>query len=257
MKIVAVINQKGGVAKTTTSINLAAGLTKHGAKVLLIDLDPQGNTTSGLNIQRENYKYTISDVLGKKLPLAQAIINTHIGDLDVIPAHILLDKIEQQLVQSMFRESILQKALLNSSPDYDYCIIDCRPTLGVLTVNAIYAADSFIIPCEVGRYALDGFGDLIEALSEVKGKDLELDKNARILLTKVDRRTKISIEWVLNELEPYKNLLFKTNIGRSEAINQSQMASQTIYEYEAKCSGSKDYDSLTEEFIMWCSGSSK
>jgi chromosome partitioning protein len=251
MNITAIINQKGGVAKTTTSINLAAGLVKQGVKVLLIDLDPQANTTSGLGIQRENFKNTIGDVLEGRVPLQDAIVKTHIENLDVIPAHILLDSIEQQLVQEMFRESILHNALLSSDLKYDYCIIDCRPALGVLTVNAIYAADSFIVPCEVARYALDGFGALLGTVGKIKGKKLDLEKQAKILLTKVDKRTTVSIEWVLHELERYKSLLFKTRIGRSEAINQSQMASQTIYEYEAKSTGTKDYDELTAEFMEW------
>ena len=168
-KIVAIINQKGGVGKTTTSINLASGLARHGQRVLLIDLDPQAHSTIGLGIEPESYRLAMHDVLVNKKDIKEIILKTPIENLSLAPSHIRLDKAEYQLTPEMFKESKLQKAI--HGLEYDFIVIDCRPTLGTLTINALFASNFIIVPCEMGRYALDGFADLMEAIDKVKNNE--------------------------------------------------------------------------------------
>ena len=245
--IIAIVNQKGGVGKTTTSINFAAGLAKQNKKTLLIDMDPQAHSTIGLGIEPETFTASISDVLTKKKPIGEAVLAVKTENLFIVPSHIRLDKIEQQLAPELFRESFLKKATDNL--DFDYIVIDCRPTLGTLTINALYAANFIIVPCEMGRYALDGFADLMETIDHVKNDNLNKDDFIRILLTKYDSRNKVSNDWVLQQLEPYKHLIFNTYIRRNEALNQSQMAQEHIFDFKADSVGSKDYEQLINEFL--------
>ena len=245
--IIAIINQKGGVGKTTTSINLSAGLARQNKKTLLIDLDPQAHSTIGLGIEPESFSTSISDVLAKKKPITETILPTSTPNLFIVPSHIRLDKIEQQLAPELFRESFLQKAI--KGLDFDYIVIDCRPTLGTLTINALFAANFIIVPCEMGRYALDGFSDLMETIEHVKNGDFNKTDFIRILLTKYDNRNKVSNDWVLQQLEPFKHLIFQTCIRRNEALNQSQMAQETIFDFKAESSGSQDYTQLINEFL--------
>jgi len=245
--IIAIINQKGGVGKTTTSINLSAGLARQNKKTLLIDLDPQAHSTIGLGIEPESFSASISDVLAKKKPITETILPTSTPNLFIVPSHIRLDKIEQQLAPELFRESFLQKAI--KGLDFDYIVIDCRPTLGTLTINALFAAKFIIVPCEMGRYALDGFSDLMETIEHVKNGDFNKTDFIRILLTKYDNRNKVSNDWVLQQLEPFKHLIFQTCIRRNEALNQSQMAQETIFDFKAESSGSQDYTQLINEFL--------
>ena len=245
--IIAIINQKGGVGKTTTSINLSAGLARQNKKTLLIDLDPQAHSTIGLGIEPESFSTSISDVLAKKKPITETILPTSTPNLFIVPSHIRLDKIEQQLAPELFRESFLQKAI--KGLDFDYIVIDCRPTLGTLTINALFAANFIIVPCEMGRYALDGFSDLMETIEHVKNGDFNKTDFIRILLTKYDNRNKVSNDWVLQQLEPFKHLIFQTYIRRNEALNQSQMAQETIFDFKAESSGSQDYTQLINEFL--------
>lgn len=245
--IIAIINQKGGVGKTTTSINFSAGLARQNKKTLLIDLDPQAHSTIGLGIEPESFSTSISDVLAKKKPITETILTTSTPNLFIVPSHIRLDKIEQQLAPELFRESFLQKAI--KGLDFDYIVIDCRPTLGTLTINALFAANFIIVPCEMGRYALDGFSDLMETIEHVKNGDFNKTDFIRILLTKYDNRNKVSNDWVLQQLEPFKHLIFQTCIRRNEALNQSQMAQETIFDFKAESSGSQDYAQLINEFL--------
>jgi chromosome partitioning protein len=255
-KVIAIINQKGGVAKTTTSINLAVGLSRKGHKVLLIDLDPQAHSTIGLSVEPGSYQYAINDVLLGKIPIQEAILPASVEHLDLLPSHIRLDKAEQQLTPELFRETFLFKAISSLADSYDFIVIDCRPTLGTLTINALYASNFIIVPCEMGRYALDGFSDLMETIDNVKNHEAE-NKAAfiRILLTKFDGRNRVSNEWVLGQLKPFKDLLFKTAIRKSEAINQSSMAGESIFTFKPDSFGALDYEALTNEFLPLCNPS--
>ena len=251
LKIVSIINQKGGVGKTTTSINLASGLTMQGQKVLLIDLDPQAHSTIGLGIEPGSYQSAIHDVLLRKKDIREVILKTKVNNLFLAPSHIRLDKTEQQLTPELFRETFLHKAIDNL--EYDFIVIDCRPTLGTLTINALYACNYIIVPCEMGRYALDGFSDLIETIENVKnGKSMEMEKFIRILLTKFDARNKVSNDWIFNQLKPFENLIFKTVIRKNEALNQAHMVQEPIYTASPNSSGAQDFEQLTSEFLKLC-----
>lgn len=257
-RIIAIINQKGGVAKTTTSINLAAGLARKGQKVLLVDFDPQAHSTIGLGIDPGSYHVSINDVLLGKKSIEDVVIPTGVENLSLVPSHIRLDKAEQQLTPELFRETFLHKAI--KGIEYDFVIIDCRPTLGTLTVNALFACDFIVVPCEMGRYALDGFSDLMETIDNVKVKNLESwkkEESIRILLTKFDARNRVSNEWVLEQLRPFKSLLFHTVIRKNEAVNQAHMAQEPIFTFKPESAGAQDYEDLTNEFLQLCNQSEK
>jgi chromosome partitioning protein len=247
-KIIAIINQKGGVGKTTTSINLSSGLAMKGKRILLIDLDPQAHSTIGLGIEPVA---ALNDVLLSKKSMKEVILKTKIENLFLVPSHIRLDRVEQQLAPELFRETFLYKAIRHL--DFDFIVIDCRPTLGTLTVNALYACNFIIVPCEIGRYALDGFSDLIETIENVKNHE-SLDKVnlIRILLTKYDLRNKVSNDWVIQQLEPYKELILQTIIRKNEALNQAHMAQEPIFIFKPDSPGAQDYEQLTNEFLNLC-----
>ncbi|MBN2061051.1 MAG: ParA family protein [Deltaproteobacteria bacterium] len=250
-KIIAVANQKGGVGKTTTAINVSCGLALKGKKVLLIDLDPQAHATIGLGIEPGSYQQAIHHVLVDKQDISKAILSTETRNLHIVPSHIRLDRAEQQLIPEMYRETILHRAIRDL--DYDYIIIDCRPTLGPLTINALFACHFIIVPCEMGRYSLEGFSDLMETIDNVKQSEvLDKEKFVRILLTKYDGRKSVSNDWVMAQLEPYKYLLFKNKIRQNEALNQAHMAMESIFTFKKNSHGAEDYENFTEEVLsLW------
>ncbi len=250
-KIVAITNQKGGVGKTTTAVNFSSALARRRHRVLLIDLDPQAHATIGMGIEPGTYQHAIHDVLINKKDIREIVVSTREDHLFVAPSHIRLDRAEQQLIPEMYRESILHKAIADL--DYDFIVIDCRPTLGILTINALKASDFIIVPCEIARYSLEGFADLMETIENVKNPHpFAIEGFLRVLLTKYDSRKTVSIEWVMVQLRPYKNLLFKTRIRQNEALNQAHMALEPIFTFKPRSAGAADYEQLTREFLRLC-----
>lgn len=255
-RVIAITNQKGGVGKTTTAINFSCGLSRKGHKVLLVDLDPQAHATIGLGVEPGTYELAIHDVLVNKRDMGEVVLETKYAGLHLVPSHIRLDRAEQQLIPEMYRESILQRAM--GGLDYDFIVIDCRPTLGILTVNALKACDFIIVPCEMARYSLEGFADLMDTIVTVKSADgFDIETQVRILLTKYDSRKTVSIEWVMQQLEPFRGMLFQTKIRQNEALNQAHMAMEPIFHFKPNSFGAEDYWLLTEEFLDLCHLSGK
>ena len=240
-KVIAVANQKGGVGKTTTCINLASCLAEAGKKVLLLDSDPQGNSTSGLGIDK--------NVLIKKLPLQDIIVHTAWPNLDVAPSTINLAGAEIDLVNQMNREGCLKRALDLIKNDYDFVLIDCPPSLSLLTINALTAAHSIIIPIQCEFYALEGVTQLLntaERVQEVLNPDLELEG---ILMTMSDNRTNLSND-VMNEVkEHFPALLYDTIIPRSVRLGEAPSFGQPINIYDPKSKGAEAYRALAQEVI--------
>jgi chromosome partitioning protein len=251
MKKIAIINQKGGVGKTTTAINLACGLALAGQRVLLIDLDPQGHATIGLGMA-ERYKLAIQEVLLNRSGLNEIIMPTDIVNLHLAAANLHLDKAEQLLIPELFREGRLNKAL-QAVNGYDYIFIDCRPTLGLLAINALSAADFILVPTDMGRYSLEGFADLIETIQAIKGDKFQDKKSfLRILLTMYDSREGIVNDWVQAQLSGYQDLIFTTRIRRITGLKQSQIAEKPIMIFDPNNAGAKDYYQLTNELLSVC-----
>jgi len=252
--ITAVINQKGGTGKTTTALNLGAALAYQGYRTLIVDLDPQGHTTIGLGVEPDSVAGSMAEVLTvpKKL-IAEVAVPTYILGLYVAPAHIHLARAAEQVYARVFKEAIIAQALKGA--DYDFILIDCPPSLGVLTTNSLYACDFIIIPCQISRYSLDGLADLLTTIETVKSltlEDLFQGDHFRILLTMFDKRNRVTNEYILEQLRPYRDKIFKTMIMKNEALNQAQIAQKAIFNYEPKCSGAKDYLRLTIEFLeIW------
>lgn len=251
-KIIAVINQKGGVGKTTTSVNLASGLALEGKKVLLIDLDPQSQSTLGIGIEPASYKASVSDIFLNNVSVDSVTLKTKIENLFLVPSRLYLDTVEQLLVTEIGKEMVLYRAIRNS--DYDFIILDSRPSLGTLTSNAIYAGNFIIIPCDVSYLSLEGLTELMKTMEKIKSiePNSRHEKIVRILVTKYEARNKVSNDWFFQQLEPYKEMLFSTMIRKNEALNQSHMAHEPIFTYNPASLGSQDYKQLTLEFLKLC-----
>jgi chromosome partitioning protein len=242
--IIAVVNQKGGVGKTTTAINVAAQLAGSKTKVLLVDLDPQGNATSGLGLQKEHRATTYDMVLGRT-SLSDVVQETHVAQLFVTPANADLAGAEVELVNQMSREFALRGALEPAT--YDYIIIDCPPSLGLLTINALTAADKVLIPVQTEYYALEGLSQLLNTIQAVKEKTNPKIDLLGIVLTMYDKRNSLS-EQVQNEVENYfGDKLFQTVIPRNVRLAEAPSYGRTIYEHDSWSKGSKAYKALTKE----------
>jgi chromosome partitioning protein len=250
--ITAVINQKGGTGKTTTTINLGAALAYQGYRTLIVDLDPQGHTTIGLGVEPDALAGSMAEVLTiPKKSITEVVVPTYILGLYVAPAHIHLARAAEQVYTRVFREAIIAQALKGA--DYDFILIDCPPSLGVLTTNSLYACDFIIIPCQISRYSLDGLADLLTTIETVKNLSLEelfQGDHFRILLTMFDKRNRVTNEYILEQLRPYQDKTFKTMIMKNEALNQAQIAQKAIFNYDPKCSGAHDHLQLTTEFLQ-------
>ncbi|MFZ5450565.1 MAG: ParA family protein [Thermodesulfobacteriota bacterium] len=252
--IVAILNQKGGTGKTTTSINFGAALALKGHRTLMVDLDPQGHTTIGLGLEPDSFRESMSEVFTTpKKSINDVVMPTYIPKLFVAPATIHLATAAEQVYSRVFRESILAQAL--KGVDYEFVIIDCPPSLGVLTTNSLFACDFIIIPCQISRYSLDGLADLLTTIENVKTLGLEelfQGDHFRILLTMFDKRNRVTNEYIMEQLKPYRNKTFSTPIMKNESLNQAQIAQKSIFDYDPKSSGAQDYLHMTAEFLeIW------
>mgnify|MGYP003519875162 CR=1 FL=1 len=246
--ITAIVNQKGGVGKTTTATNLATALAACGGKTLLIDLDPQGNASTGFGITQQDRVKTSYDLLGGANPL-DIIIKTAIPLLDLIASNVNLSAAELDLVSAREREYILKKALNSLSGAYDNIIIDCPPSLGLLTINALTAANQVLIPMQCEFYALEGLSHLLKTIELIKKKlNAEL-KVQGILLTMYDRRNKLTEEIEQDVRSCMKNLVFNTVIPRNIRICEAPSHGKPVMIYDHKCSGAIAYMHLAKEIL--------
>lgn len=248
-KIMAVTNQKGGVGKTTTAVNLSAALGKLGKKVLLIDLDPQGNTTSGVGIDKSELKLSAYDVFFDVDKTADAIIKTKFNGLDVLPANMSLAGAEIELANLENREAKLSQALAVVQHQHDYIIIDCPPSLGLVTTNALCLSNSVIVPIQCEFYALEGLSQLVNTVRLVKrtyNPDLDIEG---VLLTMFDARLKLN-QQVADEVKNYfENKVFKTSIPRTVKLSEAPSFGMPVVYYDRYSKGSRAYIKLAKEIL--------
>lgn len=248
-KIIAIINQKGGVGKSTTAINLGAALGEMGKQVLLVDLDPQGNCSSGLGVEKSLIQQCIYDVLLNDVPLEEVIIPDIAEGLDIAPATINLAGAEVELVSEMARENRLKDAVGGMRGKYDFILIDCPPSLGLLTVNALVAAEKLLIPIQCEFYALEGVTKLLESMKRVKSRLNPTLDIYGILLTMYDSRTTLSKQVVDEVREYFGRLVFVTPIPRTVKLSEAPSFGQPITQYDPKGRGALSYIELAKEVI--------
>ena len=249
VKVIAVANQKGGVGKTTTAVNLAACLAKEGRKVLLIDSDPQGNATSGLGFDKRDVKKCIYDVLINEVPIADTLKHTAYENLDVIPATIQLAGAEIELVSLMNREGRLKNALERIKHDYDYVIIDCPPSLGLLTINALTAASSVMIPVQCEFYALEGITMLMNTIQLVQRNLNPALKLEGVVMTMFDSRTNLAQDVVEEVKKYFKTKMYKTIVPRNVRLSEAPSHGMPVIDYDSKSKGAQVYMELAQEVI--------
>ncbi len=248
-KIIAIANQKGGVGKTTTTVNLAASLGILEKKVLLIDADPQANASSGLGIDVDTVEKGTYQLLEHLITAKEAIVSTSSPNLDLIPAHIDLVAIEIELVDKAEREFKMKEILAPIKDDYDYILIDCAPSLGLLTLNALVAADAVLIPIQCEYFALEGLGKLLNTVKSVQNihnPDLDIEG---LLLTMYDSRLRLSNQVVEEVRKHFQNMVFKTIIRRNIKLSEAPSYGESIIAYDATSRGAKNYLSLANEIL--------
>ena len=259
MKIFVVANQKGGVGKTTTVLNLGAAIAQQGKRVLLVDLDPQSNLSSGIRFTKQFDKQSwsknqqapfknIYDVLINSIPIRSVFVSTSTPNLFLVPSHLSLAGAEIEMVSMMSRETLLKKALTDVKNDFDIAIIDCPPSLGLLTINGLCAGDNLIIPIQCEYFALEGLGQLINTTKLVKSINPSLELGG-VILTMYDSRTRLSSNVVKDVREFFKDLSFNTIVPRNVRLSEAPSHGKTIFQYDEKSTGALAYNNLAKEFL--------
>jgi chromosome partitioning protein len=251
VEVIAILNQKGGCGKTTTAVNLAAALANYDKRVLVVDMDPQGNATTGFGVEKNEVTRTIYSVLTGENAFEDAIIDTEIPGLDVIPSNIALSGAEIELSKEVGYHTILELAMEDISEEYDYVFIDVPPSLGILTINCLVAADSVIIPIQAEFYALEGMADLIEAIQLVETRLKSPSPIKGILLTLYDSRTRLGRDVYSNVKEYFgaSEHIFKTTIPRNVTLAEAPSHGMPCITYDEESSGSQAYINLAKEII--------
>ncbi len=248
-KIIAFSNQKGGVGKTTTCVNMSAYLASMGKKILIVDLDPQGNATTGLGFNKSEIKNSVYNAMIDDLPIQDAVVRTQIDGLDILPSSIDLAGAEVELVYKKEREHVLKKVLEIARSSYDYITIDCPPSLGLLTINALAAADKVIIPIQSEYYAMEGLSQLMNTIKLVKkhlNPSLQIDG---VVLTMSDNRAIISRQISAEIRKFFGKSVYDTVIPRNIRLSEAPSHGVPIMLHDTRCAGAKAYLALTEEFL--------
>ncbi len=248
-KIISVVNQKGGVGKTTTAVNLSAGIGKLGKKVLIVDADPQGNTTSAYGIDKGKLTYSVYDLLIGKIKAEAAIIQTKFEGVDIIPCNMDLAGAEVELISIDGREAQLKNALCLVKPDYDYIFIDCPPSLGLITINSLCASDSVLVPIQCEYFALEGLSQLIGTVRQVKRIYNPRIEMEGILLTMFDGRLNLTQQVVSEVKKFFPRELYSTTIPRAVRLSEAPSHGKPIQYYDPRNKGCRAYDDLAAEFI--------
>lgn len=248
-KVVAIANQKGGVGKTTTAVNLSACLGKKGKKTLLIDIDPQGNSTSGLGVDPREVELSVYDCIINEVDMDEVIVKTEFDNLWICPSNINLAGAELELVAKAEREFVLKKAISKIKDKYDFILIDCPPSLGLITLNSFTATDSVLVPIQCEYYALEGLSQLTNTIKMIKkalNPELALEG---VLLTMFDARTNLSIQVVDEVKKFFREKVFGTVIPRNVRLSEAPSFGQPIIEYDKNSRGAESYSELAEEVI--------
>ncbi|MCI9504744.1 MAG: ParA family protein [Clostridia bacterium] len=253
-KIISFSNQKGGVGKTTTCVNMAAYLAREGRKVLLIDLDPQGNATTGLGFSKGALKKSVYNVLIEEEAVKDNVLDTELENLKILPANIDLAGAEVELVYKKNREKVLKEALEKIKSQYDYLLIDCPPSLGLITINALAAADSVVIPIQSEYYALEGLSQLMNSISLVRQHLNKSLKVEGVVLTMYDGRSIISRQIAAEIKKFFTKKLYEIVIPRNVRLSEAPSHGKPILLHDPKCAGARAYSALTEEFLKKTEG---